>query len=72
MNDQLQNEEVEPKCPNCGASGIEHFASRESKQQSRTREPWFFVIYCNKCGHVHGVISKHVFSQSSTHVVVPQ
>lgn len=62
----------EPCCPNCSAEGIEHFASRESSQRSRSRDPWFFVIYCDQCGHVYNVLAKHVFSEQTTRVVVPE
>ena len=70
MAENTLKEEIEPKCPDCGVSGVEHFASRESLQRSRTRDPWFFVVYCNKCGHVYNVVVKHVFSQTATRVVV--
>ena len=63
---------AEPRCPSCGVVGIEHFASRESKQRSRSQDPWFFVIYCDKCGHVYNVLAKHVFSERTTRVVVPE
>lgn len=70
MTEETLSNEKEPTCPKCGVAGIEHFASRESKQRSRNREPWFFVIYCNKCGYVHNTVVKHVFSQTATRVVV--
>ena len=52
----------EPKCPDCGAMGIEHIVSRESVERSRTRQPWFHVIHCDACGHVYNVLTKHVFT----------
>lgn len=54
---------AEPKCPDCGIRGIEHIVSRESTERSRTRQPWFLVVFCRDCGHVYDVVAKHVFSQ---------
>ena len=56
----MDKKPVSPKCPGCGVAGIEHFVSKESTSRSRYREPWFFVIYCDQCGHVYNVIAKHV------------
>ena len=53
---------AEPTCPNCSAKGIEHIVSRDSKEKSRTKQPWFVVIYCDACGHIYNVLAKHVFS----------
>ena len=66
-----KKESVSPTCPKCGASGIDHFVSKESTTRSRYREPWFFVVYCDQCGHVYDVIAKHVFAQTATRVVLP-
>jgi uncharacterized Zn finger protein len=55
---------VEPKCPDCGISGMEHLVSRESIERSRNRQPWFLVVHCDGCGHVYGVVAKHVFNQA--------
>jgi len=64
---------AEPKCPSCGIEGIEHFASRRSAEQSRARDPWFVVVFCDACGHVHQVLAKHVFSQpTSPRFVLPK
>ena len=57
---------AEPKCPDCGVSGMTHIVSRESTERSRTRQPWFLVVHCDACGHVYGVFSKHTFSQPVT------
>tara|TARA_B100001113_G_C20704810_1_gene446743 strand:- start:146 stop:346 length:201 start_codon:yes stop_codon:yes gene_type:complete len=54
---------AEPKCPDCGVQGIEQIVSGESEERSRNRQPWFLVVYCRSCGHVYGVVAKHVFSQ---------
>ena len=56
--------EVQGEC--WAAEGIQHFASRESVERSKSREPWFVVVYCKACGHVHQVVAKHVFSQAQT------
>ena len=42
---------------------MKHIVSRESAERSRTRQPWFVVVYCDACGHVYDVVAKHVFSQ---------
>ncbi len=55
---------AQPTCPECSVSGIEHVVSKDSVEHSRRREAWFYVVYCSECGHVYGVFSKHVFTQS--------
>lgn len=57
---------AEPTCPKCGMSGIEHIVSKESVERSKTKQPWYLVVYCDGCGHVYDVIAKHVFSQPVT------
>lgn len=52
---------AEPKCPECGVAGVEHFVSKESAEQSRSNQPWFIIVHCNQCGHVHDILAKHVF-----------
>jgi uncharacterized Zn finger protein len=53
---------IEPKCPSCGTVGVEHMVSQDSKEKSKTKQPWFVVVYCSACGHVYNVLAKHVFS----------
>ena len=53
---------TEPRCPDCGVEGVEHIVSRDSKEKSKTKQPWFLVIYCQACGHIYDVLAKHVFS----------
>ena len=24
--------------------------------------PWYEIVYCSKCGHIYGVLAKHVLS----------
>lgn len=57
---------AEPTCPKCGVEGVEHIVSKESQERSRTKQPWFLVVYCTSCGHVYDVLAKHVFSQPVT------
>lgn len=57
---------AEPTCPKCSIEGIEHIATKESTERSRTKQPWFLVVYCTGCGHVYDVLAKHVFSQPVT------
>ena len=40
--------------------------SKESLERSRSRDPWFVVVYCDNCGHVYDVVAKHVFTQSGS------
>jgi len=58
---------AQPKCPDCGAVGMDQIVSEESKQQSRGGDAWFDVVYCEHCGHIYGVFAKHV----SSHVAPP-
>ncbi len=52
---------AEPRCPSCDARGIRHIVAADSEARSRDGKPWFDVIHCDACGHVYGVIAKHVF-----------
>ncbi len=52
---------AEPKCPQCGVEGVEHIISKDSKQRSKTRQPWFLIVHCDQCGHVYEILAKHVF-----------
>jgi uncharacterized Zn finger protein len=60
----------EPKCPECGVNGIEKIVSRPSKEKSRENTTWFFIAYCDDCGHVYGIFTKHIFSKSGTQLIV--
>ena len=42
-------------------AGVEHFVSKESREQSRGKQPWFVIVHCAQCGHVHNILAKHVF-----------
>ena len=53
---------ADPKCPSCDAQGIEHITSKESDVKSKGGDAWFEVVYCDKCGHVYGVFTKHVLT----------
>ncbi|HEY9135026.1 MAG TPA: hypothetical protein VIM85_04475 [Pseudomonadales bacterium] len=53
---------TEPKCPDCAVQGINHLVSKDSTEHSKKRDPWFYVVYCNQCGHVYGVFAKHVMA----------
>ena len=71
--DQRDPEPAQPRCPDCGISGIEHIVSRESHERSRSRQPWFLVVHCAACGHVYDIVTKHVFSQAVTpRLVLPK
>jgi uncharacterized Zn finger protein len=66
-------EVAEPKCPQCETEGIDHIVSKESRERSRARQPWFLVVHCNACGHVYGVIAKHTFAQPmAPNLVLPR
>lgn len=57
---------TDPVCPGCEVSGMDHIVSRESTERSKTKQPWFLVVHCDQCGHVYGVLAKHIFSQPVT------
>jgi len=54
---------ADPRCPDCGVTGITHIVSKESTERSKTKQPWFLIVHCDACGHVYGVLAKHTFSQ---------
>lgn len=62
---------AEPKCPSCHCEGIEHFSSKAATETAKNGSPWFYVVYCDQCGYVHDIISKHSFSSSSSAFVIP-
>ncbi len=52
---------AEPKCPSCAVEGIDHITSEASSETAKQGNPWFYVAYCDNCGHVYGVFAKHTF-----------
>ena len=62
-----------PKCPSCNTEGMDRIVSSESKELSKGGDPWFYVVYCDNCGHVYGVFAKHVLSHDmSPHIGIPR
>jgi uncharacterized Zn finger protein len=61
---------AEPKCPECGVSGIDKIVSQVSKEKSRENTPWYSVAYCDNCGHVYGIFTKHIFGKSGAQLIV--
>jgi len=59
-----------PKCPDCGESGIDKITSTPSEERSRENTPWFYVSHCDNCGHVYGIFTKHVFGRSGPQLVI--
>jgi uncharacterized Zn finger protein len=59
-----------PKCPDCGAIGIDKIVSTPSTEKSRQNTAWFFVAHCADCGHVYGIFTKHVFGRSGPQIIV--
>jgi hypothetical protein len=54
-------------------AGVEHLASKDSVERSRTKDPWFIVVYCDNCGYVYDVVAKHTFTQPTTpRFVIPK
>lgn len=53
-----------PKCPKCGVVGAEYISSEESNEQSKGGDAWFYIAFCNQCGHIHGVFNKVSLSPS--------
>lgn len=63
----------EPVCPACQTRGLEHIISRASQEKSRRGEPWFYVAFCDQCGHVYNVFARHVIAQGTgPTLVVPE
>lgn len=56
---------AEPTCPNCSIAGVENIVSQPSAEASRHRNPWFEIIFCKECGHIYGMMTKHVFVRAS-------
>jgi uncharacterized Zn finger protein len=61
---------ADPKCPDCGESGIDKITSTPSEERSRENTPWFYVSHCDNCGHVYGVFAKHVFGRTGPQLVI--
>lgn len=63
----------EPKCPSCAVVGIDNIVSTPSKERSRSKQPWFYIVHCGRCGHVYDTIAKHQFTQPVTpNFVLPE
>lgn len=56
---------AEPKCPECGVTGIDQIVAADSSERSRDGKAWFNVAYCKACGHVYGIFAKHIFGGRS-------
>ena len=61
---------AEPVCPSCKISGIDKIVSKPSAEKSRENTPWYFVAFCENCGHVYGIFTKHVFGRSGPQLIV--
>ena len=61
---------AEPKCPDCGESGIDKIVSTPSKEQSREKTAWYYIAHCDNCGHVYGMFTKHVFGRSGPQLIL--
>ena len=61
---------ADPKCPECETRGSEHIVSTPSKEKSRENTPWFYTAYCDNCGYVYGIFTKHVFGRSGPQLIV--
>jgi uncharacterized Zn finger protein len=62
---------AQPKCPACGVEGVEKVASTDSKERDGAGDPWFFVVYCDNCGHVYGVFAKMVHTSERGLPAIP-
>ncbi|MDX1480248.1 MAG: hypothetical protein R3315_01150 [Woeseiaceae bacterium] len=49
---------------------MDKIVSKPSRETSRENTPWFFVAFCDDCGHVYGVFTKHVFGRSGPQLIV--
>jgi hypothetical protein len=50
---------------------MEYIVSAESEEKSQGGVVWFYVVYCDQCGHVYGVFAKHVTSSILSSVALP-
>jgi uncharacterized Zn finger protein len=67
------NEMSEPVCPKCNVAGVDHIVSKDSKERSLAKQPWFIIVHCNQCGHVYNVLTKHVFAETTgPKLVIPK
>ena len=57
---------AEPRCPACQVVGVDKIVSTPSKERSKTKQPWFYIVQCSNCGHVYDIISKHSFTTTVT------
>ena len=57
---------ADPKCPSCEVVGAEYIVSTPSRERSKAKQPWFYIIHCSACGHVYNTLSKHTFTQAVT------
>ncbi|HDS1692154.1 TPA: hypothetical protein QEM72_002657 [Pseudomonas putida] len=48
---------AQPKCPGCGAEGLDKIAAGKAPHKSKTNQTLFQVCFCAVCGHIHGVFS---------------
>jgi len=55
-----------PKCPDCGVAGVEKVVSTPSRERSKAKQPWFYIVHCADCGHIYNTITKHTFTQAVT------
>jgi uncharacterized Zn finger protein len=65
-NNSSQSAIAQPKCPDCAVAGSEHIVSTPSRERSKAKQPWFYIIHCDSCGHVYNTLSKHSFTQAVT------
>jgi uncharacterized Zn finger protein len=63
---QTTEQIAEPKCPDCRARGSDKIVSTPSRERSKVKQPWFYIVHCAACGHVYNTISKHSFTQAVT------
>ena len=61
---------ADPKCPDCGITGIEKIVSTASTEQAREKTPWYYVSHCDNCGHVYGVFTKHTYGRSGAQLIL--
>lgn len=50
---------AEPKCPSCHVQGLK-FMTYSTKKEEYIHP--FMAIHCTECGHVHGVVTRHVYT----------
>ena len=51
---------AQPKCPSCSAEGTENISAAPSQMKTVWNNPVFRIVYCSRCGHIHGIVPQAI------------